>query len=80
MISHGIWFVLGQSGQQTSVKCAEATWNYKVRGHSALKGALDKFNIIPQLFPKKVGIFITLEVLAWVMTACRVLHSRLTYF
>ena len=45
-----------------------------------LKGALDKFNIIPQLFPKKVGIFLPLEVLAWVMTACRVLSSRLTYF
>ena len=35
-----------------------------------LKGALDKYNIIPQLFPKKVWIFIPLEVLAWVMTAC----------
>ena len=45
-----------------------------------IKGALDKFNIIPQLFSKKVGIFIPLEVLAWVMTACRVLCSRLTYF
>ena len=46
-----------------------------------IKGALDKFNIIPQLFPKKkVGIFIPLELLAWVMTACRVLRSRLTYF
>ena len=45
-----------------------------------LKGALDKYNIIPQLFPKKVGIFIALEVLAWVMTACRVLRFRLTYF
>ena len=44
------------------------------------KGALDKFNIISQLFPKKVGIFIPLEVMAWVMTACRVLCSRLTYF
>ena len=39
-----------------------------------------KFNIIPQLFQKKVGIFIPLEVLVWVMTACRVLRSRLTYF
>ena len=29
-----------------------------------IKGTLDKFNIIPQLFPKKVGIFIPLEVLA----------------
>ena len=55
--------------------------NY-VHWHSSIdycvKGALDKFNIISQLFPKKVGIFIPLEVLAWVMTACRVLRSRLT--
>ena len=45
-----------------------------------LKGALDKFNIIPNFFPKKVGIFIPLGVLAWVKTACPVLRSRLTYF
>ena len=45
-----------------------------------LKGALDKYNIIPQLFPKKAGIFIPLEVLTWVMTAYWVLHSRLIYF
>ena len=45
------------------------------------KEALDKYNnIIPQLFYKKVEIFIPLEVLAWVMTACWVLHSRLIYF
>ena len=44
------------------------------------KGVLDKFNIIPNFFPQKVGIFIPLEVLAWVKTACRVLRSRLTYF
>ena len=31
---------------------------------SLFKGALDKFNIIPNFFPKKVGIFIPLEVLA----------------
>ena len=43
------------------------------------KGALDKFNIIPNFFPKKVGIFIPLEVLAWVKTTCQVLRSRLTY-
>ena len=36
--------------------------------------------ISSQLFTKKVGIFIPLEVLAWVMTACWVLRSRLTYF
>ena len=31
-----VWFVLGHSGQRTSVKCAETLWNYKlfkVRGH-----------------------------------------------
>ena len=32
-----VWFVFGHSGQRTSVKCAEAAWNYKVRGRSALK-------------------------------------------
>ena len=36
-----------------------------------IKGALDKCNVIPNVFQKKVGIFfIQLEVLAWVMTAC----------
>ena len=47
---------------------------------SYLKGALDKFNIIPNFFPKKVWILIPLEVLAWVKTACWVLRSGLTYF
>ena len=32
------------------------------------KGALDKHNIIPQLFPKKVGIIITLEELPWIIS------------
>ena len=41
---------------------------------------MDKFNIIPKLFPKKVGTFIPLEMLEWVMTACWVLPSRFTYF
>ena len=45
-----------------------------------IKGALDKFNITPNFFQKKVGIFIPLEVLVWVKTACRVLRSRLTSF
>ena len=50
-----------------------------------IKGALDKYNIIPpdhsQTFSKKkVEIFISLEVLAWVMTAGWVLRSRLIYF
>ena len=53
--------------------------NIKV-GQAVLKGALDKFNIIPNFFPKKVGIFTPLEVLAWVKTACRVLHSIWAYF
>ena len=80
----------------TYIKCSQQAllnlihiWNYlflqinlslTILFHKKLKGALDKFNIIPQVFPKKVGIFIPLEVLAWVMTACRVLCSRLTYF
>ena len=54
--------------------------SYKCLYCNNFKGALDKFNIITQLFPKKVGIFLLLEVLAWVMTACQVLRSRLTYF
>ena len=32
-----VWSALGQSGQRTFVKCAEAEWNYQVRGHNALK-------------------------------------------
>ena len=34
-----------------------------------IKGALDKYNIIPQYFPKKVEICIPFEVLAWAMYA-----------
>ena len=60
--------------------CWVSNWAKFFWSGTLIKGALDKFNIIPQLFPKKVGIFIPLEVLAWVMTACRVLRSRLTYF
>ena len=52
----------------------------KLSSVMSFKGALDKYNIIPQLFPKKNGIFIPLEVMAWVMTTCWVLLSRLIYF
>ena len=45
-----------------------------------IKRALDKYNIILQLSPKRVEIFILSEVLAWVMTACWILHSSLIYF
>ena len=45
-----------------------------------VKRALDKYNIILQLSPKKDEIFILLEVLACVMTACWILHSSLIYF
>ena len=47
-----------------------------------VKGALDNCNIIPRLFPKKIEIFIPLDVLALVMTACWVwvLSSNCTYF
>ena len=62
-------------GKRAFSVSAPSLWN-----KLPLKGALDKFNIIPQLFPKKVGIFIPSEVLAREMTACRVLRSRLTYF
>ena len=31
------WFTLSHSGQRTSVKCAEAAWNYKSRGVVHLK-------------------------------------------
>ena len=41
-----------------------------------LKGHWTSNNIIPQHFP----YFVPLEVLAWVMTVCQVLHSRLTHF
>ena len=34
---HMLWFTVGHSGLRTTVKCAEATWNYKAGGHSALK-------------------------------------------
>ena len=45
-----------------------------------LKGHWTSSTSSPTFFPKKVGIFIPLEVLAWVKTACQVLRSRLTYF
>ena len=45
----------------------------------ALKGALDKYNIIPKLFLTKVVTFLSFDLLAWVMIACWGLHSRLTY-
>ena len=35
-----------------------------------IKGALDKYNIIPELIPKKVEIFVPLELSAWVITEC----------
>ena len=46
---------------------------------SYLKGHWTSITSSPT-FSKKVGIFMSLEVLAWVMTAYWVLHSRLTYF
>ena len=43
-----------------------------------IKGSLDKYNITPIFFPKKLGL--PFEVLAWALTACQVLRCRLTYF
>ena len=45
-----------------------------------LKGHWTSSPSSPNFFQKKVGIFIPLEVLTWVMTTCQVLRSRLTYF
>ena len=45
-----------------------------------LKGHWTSITSSPNFLPKKVGIFIPLEVLALVMTAYWVLHSRLIYF
>ena len=46
----------------------------------SLKGHWTSITSFPNFFPKKVGIVIPLEVLAWVMTAGWVLLSRLIYF
>ena len=45
-----------------------------------LKGHWTSITSSPNFFKKKVGIFIPLEVLARIMTACWVLRSKLTYF
>ena len=45
-----------------------------------LKGNWASITSSPDFFLKKVGVFVPLEVLACVMTACWVLHSGLTYF
>ena len=38
-----VWFPLDHSGQQTSVKCAEAAWNYKAGGVVHLKSHFPLF-------------------------------------
>ena len=75
-----IHFCLYFTHKMTVSQFSRACSHYNVTVRSYIKGALDKDNIIPQLFPKTVGIFIPLEVLAWVMIACWVLHSRLIFF
>ena len=52
----------------TIMHAAIMPWLFKGFINGSLKGPLDKYNIIPQLFQKKVGIFMQLEVLARVMT------------
>ena len=54
--------------------------SYNYFDQNILKGHWTNVTSSSNFFPKKVGIFIPLEVLAWVMTACRVLRSRLIYF
>ena len=48
-----VWFVLGHSGQRTSVKCAEAAWNNKVGGKVHLKSPAFFFPNTPEtrIFP-----------------------------
>ena len=43
------------------------------------KGALTSWTSSPNIFQKKLD-FYTIRSVAWVMTACRVLRPRLTYF
>ena len=70
------WIVLEQTMQSaiTTYQCM-ITWMC-----FWFKGAfMDKCNIIPQFFQKKVGILVPLKVLAWVMTTCWVSCSWLSY-
>ena len=48
-----LWSVLGQSGQQTSVKCAEPAWITKTGRHSALLITCGFFSFL--LFYQPVG-------------------------
>ena len=60
---------------------SQSEYIHKLRPYfSCIKGHWTSSTPSPNFFQKKGGIFIPLEVLAWVMTACRVLRSRLTYF
>ena len=73
--------VLLKSKAEGSLLCIHLSFFWHLDQTPQFNGALDKYNIIPKLFPKKGwDFYISLEVLAWVMTACRVLSSRLTYF
>ena len=45
-----------------------------------LKGHWTSITSSPNFFPKKVGTYVPLEVLIWVMIVYWVFHSRLSYF
>ena len=45
-----VWFVLGHSGRQISVKCAEAVWNYKAGGIVHLKSPAVLFFVFVFVF------------------------------
>ena len=52
-----VWFVLGYSGQRTSVKYAEAAWNYKAGGIVHLiSPAFFFFNVILHLITMKYAV------------------------
>ena len=51
------WFVLGQSGQRTSVKCAEAAWNYKAGAIVHLKSPAFFFHMLLTMCIKAIQRF-----------------------
>ena len=53
-----VWFVLGHSGQRTSVKCAEVAWNYKAGGIVHLKSPAFACVWVCYQEQQKIGILI----------------------
>ena len=58
--------------------CQGRSWTENIENLKST-GALDKYNIIPNFFTKKLRFFIPLEMLAYVLSPCWVLSSWLTW-